>query len=175
MGYRERAEERQRGREALRVVMAVRVHVDDGAGFRVRMRLRVRGGERVGRVRDRRNECVLDLHARRLRERRRRRRGRDVRARVRAVAPVRGQRRGVLGLQVRAVVVAARGRGRGDGVVRAMVVARVHEREDGVVVREQVALVEGELVVENIEELALDAPDVALAEDTGAQRPVDVL
>lgn len=34
---------------------------------------------------------------------------------------------------------------------------------------------EGELVVEHIEELALDAADVALAKHAGAQRPVHVL
>ena len=49
------------------------------------------------------------------------------------------------------------------------------EGEDGVVVREEVGLGEAELVVEDVEELALDPPDVPLAEDSGAERPVDVL
>ena len=46
---------------------------------------------------------------------------------------------------------------------------------DGVVVREEVGLCEPELVVEHVEELPLDAAHVALAKDTGAERPVDVL
>ena len=43
------------------------------------------------------------------------------------------------------------------------------------VVGEEVGLGEAELVVEDVEELALDAADVALAKDPGAERPVDVL
>ena len=49
------------------------------------------------------------------------------------------------------------------------------EREEGVMVREEVGFGDGELEVENVEELALDATNVALAEDPGAERPVDVL
>ena len=72
---------------------------------------------------------------------------------------------------------AARGRGRGDGgVVRPGEDAGgVDERHDGVVVREEVGFGDAELEVEDVEELTLDTPDVALAEDPGAERPVDVL
>ena len=49
------------------------------------------------------------------------------------------------------------------------------EGEEGVVVREEVGFGDGELEVEDVQELALDTTDVALAEDPGAERPVDVL
>ena len=49
------------------------------------------------------------------------------------------------------------------------------EGEDGVVVCEDVGLGDGEFEVEDVEELTLDAADVALAEDPRAQRPVNVL
>ena len=49
------------------------------------------------------------------------------------------------------------------------------EGDDSVVVREEVGLSESELVVEDVEELALYPADVALAKDTCAERPVDVL
>lgn len=52
---------------------------------------------------------------------------------------------------------------------------RLGERDDGVVVGEDVGFGEAELVVEDVEELALDAAHVPLAKDTGAERPVDVL
>ena len=58
-----------------------------------------------------------------------------------------------------------RRRGCRHGVVGAGVEAGwVDERDDGVVVGEEVGLVDGELVVEDIEELALYPADVALAE-----------
>ena len=47
--------------------------------------------------------------------------------------------------------------------------------EEGVVVRKEIGLRKGELPVEDVEELTLDAPDIPLAEDPGAERPVDVL
>ena len=46
---------------------------------------------------------------------------------------------------------------------------------DGVMVGEEVGLSEAELVVEDVEELPLDAADVPLAKDPCAERPVDVL
>ena len=49
------------------------------------------------------------------------------------------------------------------------------EGEEGVVVREEVGFGDAELEVEAVEELTLDAADVALAEDPRAQRPVNVL
>ena len=49
------------------------------------------------------------------------------------------------------------------------------EGEEGVVVREEVGFGDAELEVEDVEELTLDAPDIPLAEDPGAERPVDVL
>ena len=52
---------------------------------------------------------------------------------------------------------------------------RADERHDRVVVGEQIGLVHAEFVIEDVEELALDAADVALAEDAGAQCPMDVL
>ena len=47
-----------------------------------------------------------------------------------------------------------------------------HER---VVVGEDVCLVDGEFKVEHVEELTLVAANITLAEDPGAERPVDVL
>ena len=52
---------------------------------------------------------------------------------------------------------------------------RVEEGHDRVVVREEVVFLEGELEVEDVEELALDASDVALAKHSCAERPMDVL
>ena len=49
------------------------------------------------------------------------------------------------------------------------------EREEGVVVREEVGLGDGQLEVEAVEELTLDAANVALAEDSRAERSMDVL
>ena len=49
------------------------------------------------------------------------------------------------------------------------------EGEEGVVVREEVGLGDGEFEVEDVEELTLDAADVALAEGPCAERLVDVL
>lgn len=49
------------------------------------------------------------------------------------------------------------------------------ERGEPVVVCEEVVLLERKLKVEDIEELALDAANITLAEDTGAECPVDVL
>ena len=49
------------------------------------------------------------------------------------------------------------------------------EGEEGVVVREEVGFGDAELEVEDVEELTLDAADVALAEDPHAQRTVNVL
>lgn len=127
----------------------------------------------LGRVRERGDEGGLEARMRRCLQHGRRRGGRR-RVRVCAVAPVRGERGRGRGLRVRAAVVGARGGcGLGDGDVGAA--GGEDEGDDGVVVREEVGLVEGELVVEDIEELALDAADVALAEHAGAQRPVHVL
>lgn len=50
----------------------------------------------------------------------------------------------------------------------------VSERHNEGVMREDVALCDGEVEVEHIEELALDAADVPFAEDTSAERPVHV-
>jgi hypothetical protein len=64
------------------------------------------------------------------------------------------------------------GRSNNGGVVP------VHSARDGgkaVVVRENVVLGDAELEVKDIQKLALDAPNVALAKDAGADRPVDVL
>ena len=47
--------------------------------------------------------------------------------------------------------------------------------EEGVVVRKEIGLRNGEFPVEDVEELTLDVADVALAEDPRAQRPVNVL
>ena len=52
---------------------------------------------------------------------------------------------------------------------------RAGEREEGVVVREEVGLGDGQLEVEAVEELTLDAANVALAEDSRAERSMDVL
>lgn len=60
------------------------------------------------------------------------------------------------------------------GVVRVRVV-RAGEGEDGVVVGEDVGLGDGELEVEDVEELTLDPADVALAKDPRAECPVDIL
>ena len=48
-------------------------------------------------------------------------------------------------------------------------------REKRVVVGEEIGLGDGELEVENVEELTLDAADVTLAKYSCAERPVDVL
>lgn len=78
---------------------------------------------------------------------------------------------------VHAVVALARERRRAlaDGTVRAVVMAGTRDGHDGGVVREEVRLGDGEVPVEDVEELALDAADIALAKDAGAERPVDVL
>lgn len=44
-----------------------------------------------------------------------------------------------------------------------------------VVMREDVVLGNAELEIKDIQKLALDAPNVALAKNAGADRPVDVL
>ena len=49
------------------------------------------------------------------------------------------------------------------------------EGEEGVVVREEVGLGDGEFEIEDVEELTLDAANIALAEDSRAKRPVNVL
>ena len=49
------------------------------------------------------------------------------------------------------------------------------EREKCVMVCEEIGFGDGEFEVEDVEELTLDAADVTLAEDPGAERPVDVL
>lgn len=91
------------------------------------------------------------------------------------------RRRARLGGHVRvgvhAVVALARERRRAlaDGTVRAVVMAGTGDGHDGGVVREEVRLGDGEVPVEDVEELALDAADIALAKDAGAERPVDVL
>lgn len=61
--------------------------------------------------------------------------------------------------------------------MRASVQSRrgLDERHDRIVVGQDIGLVEGELVVEDIEELALDASDIALAKHTRAECPVDIL
>ena len=51
----------------------------------------------------------------------------------------------------------------------------MEERDDGVVVREEIRLMEGKLVVEHIQELPLYPAHIALAKHTCAQRPVYVL
>ena len=48
-------------------------------------------------------------------------------------------------------------------------------REKRVVVGEEIGLGDGELEVENVEELTLDAADITLAKDSCTERPVDVL
>lgn len=116
-----------------------------------------------------RNESGLDIHMRGLGHRRRRWCCRRVGARVRAVAPVGGGRSSRRHLGVRAVVIAW-------GLVRPRVNTwGLYEGHDGVVVRENVGLVEGELIVEHIEEFALYPAYVAFAENACAERPVDVL
>ena len=47
--------------------------------------------------------------------------------------------------------------------------------EEGVVVRKEIGLRNGEFPVEDVEELTLDTADVALPENASAERPVDVL
>ena len=59
--------------------------------------------------------------------------------------------------------------------VRVDVVVRPGEGEECVVVCEEIRFGDAELKVEDVEELALDAANVTLAEDPGAERPVDVL
>ena len=54
-------------------------------------------------------------------------------------------------------------------------VLRAGKGEDGVVVCKEIGFGDGEFEVEDVEELTLDAADVALAEDPRAERPVDVL
>ena len=49
------------------------------------------------------------------------------------------------------------------------------EREKRVMVCEEIGFGDGEFEVKDIEELAFYPADVALAEDPGAERPVDVL
>ena len=51
----------------------------------------------------------------------------------------------------------------------------LREGDDSVVVREEIGLSESELVVEDVEELALYPADIPLAEDTSAESPVYVL
>ena len=49
------------------------------------------------------------------------------------------------------------------------------EREERIVVGKEVCFCDAEFEIEDVEEFTLDASDVALAEDSCAQRPVDVL
>lgn len=58
---------------------------------------------------------------------------------------------------------------------QASVVGGMREGHEGVVVGEDVCLVDRELKVEDVEELTLDASDITLAEDPCAECPVDVL
>ena len=52
---------------------------------------------------------------------------------------------------------------------------RLDESHDGIVMREEVGFAEAELIVEYVEELALNSANVTFAEDTGAECPVNVL
>ena len=54
-------------------------------------------------------------------------------------------------------------------------VGGVCEGHDGGVVGKDILLGDAEFEIEDVEELALYPADVALAEDPGAERPVDVL
>ena len=82
-------------------------------------------------------------------------------------------------------VTRVRGPARVEGGARATCVALMRKasvrvvgcgaREKRVVVGEEIGLGDGELEVENVEELTLDAADVTLAKDSCAERPVDVL
>lgn len=51
----------------------------------------------------------------------------------------------------------------------------VRDLSEALVVAEKVVLSDLELEVEHVEVLALDAADIAFAEDTRAERPVDIL
>ena len=92
---------------------------------------------------------------------------------------------GGLGVDVHVALVdgpaRAERRARAAGVVAVVVLVGgdvgggAGEGEEGVVVREEVGFGDAELEVEDVEELTLDAADVALAEDPRAQRPVNVL
>ena len=55
------------------------------------------------------------------------------------------------------------------------VMAGVREREESVVVCEEIGFRDGKLEIEDIEELTLDAADVTLAKDASAECPVDIL
>ena len=159
--HRERAEERER-RRAHAVVcawMVMRVIVRVGLVVRrgdvrgeVELGLgRERHARREGLGRAREREALggglgVDVHLARV-DRPARAEGRACAARV-------------------ALVVCARGEVRVGGARRG---------EEGVVVGEEVRLGDGELEVEDVEELTLDATDIPLAEDHGAERPMDVL
>lgn len=54
-------------------------------------------------------------------------------------------------------------------------VVRAREGEDGVVMCKEIGFGDGEFEVEDIEELTLDPTDIPLAEDPGAECPVDIL
>lgn len=55
-----------------------------------------------------------------------------------------------------------------------MNVRRQSDRREDIVVAKDIVLGDRELKVENVQELALNATNVALAEHAGAERPVDV-
>ena len=63
----------------------------------------------------------------------------------------------------------------GGPLVDADTVGGLGKGHDGIVVGEDVGLGKAEFVVEDVEELPLDAADVPLAKDPCAARPVDVL
>lgn len=160
-GHRERAEERQRGRSdavvcacvMVGVVRMLRLVVRDVRG-EVELGLGIcgeghAGGDGLGRARERKaleGGLRVDVHVARV--------GGPARAEGRA----RATRVALVVLAYREVGV----RGARDG-------------EEGIVVCEEIRLADGELKVEDIEELTLDAADVTLAEDSSAERPVDVL
>ncbi len=60
-------------------------------------------------------------------------------------------------------------------VVLCACVVRAREGEDGVVMCKEIGFGDGEFEVEDIEELTLDPTDITLAEDPGAECPVDIL
>jgi len=52
---------------------------------------------------------------------------------------------------------------------------RVDDGHDAVMVAEDIVFLDAELEVEDIEELTLDASNISLAEDTGAECPMYIL
>lgn len=173
----ERAEDLHRGGGELAVLGfgvyddGGRGRADDGDGPDHGFWGRLRGDEGDG------DEGGVDVHLGCPDERRGHRRVHVGVARLGGGAPPRGGRGRQLGPGVE-------GRGRRGGCARGVMVVWARgeadalghcEGEDGIVVREEVRLGEAELVVEDVEELALDAPDIPLAEDTRAECPVDVL